>query len=261
MSANKSALLPCIAVIAVVALSNSASAYTLRQTPAGHQVRWNAHRIVLRLDRRLERKFGREQVRRAAVIASEAWRGFEGVPEIVIAEGPARPFEREHRGQAIYLLDPWPYEHQQLARAITSFRSDGTVVGADVVINGEHPFALLDEGEEPAGTVHDLAAVLTHEFGHVLGLGENWDDETATMNPYIRPGDVHQRTLEPDDEDGVIAAYAEALPPPAVCAVASPGRHQQDSYGAFGALLVIASGVLGRRRRRSRLRTLGRLTG
>ncbi|HET8936515.1 MAG TPA: matrixin family metalloprotease, partial [Polyangiales bacterium] len=50
-----------------------------------------------------------------------------------------------------------------------------------------------------------------HEMGHVLGLDESPDDRDSTMWPYIRGGDVHQRSLSEDDEAGIVAAYKDVL--------------------------------------------------
>jgi hypothetical protein len=38
-------------------------------------------------------------------------------------------------------------------------------------------------------------------MGHVLGLDESPNDQSATMWPYIRGGEVHQRTLSEDDRE------------------------------------------------------------
>jgi hypothetical protein len=100
---------------------------------------------------------------------------------------------------------------------------------------------------------HDLGAVLTHEMGHVLGLDESPDDEHATMWPYIRAGEVHQRTLADDDEHGVMEAYSGALPSEAMgCGQASVVGTLRSSASSVAYLwLVVALVYGGFRRRRS----------
>jgi hypothetical protein len=107
---------------------------------------------------------------------------------------------------------PWPFAPEQLAVTVSTYDLDGRMIGADVLVNGESDYALLADREDvPGMSQHDLAAVLTHEMGHVLGLDESPDDQSATMWPYIRGGDVHQRTLSEDDEEGIVAAYQDMV--------------------------------------------------
>jgi hypothetical protein len=191
---------------------------------------------------------GREAARNAAVMAAEAWRGLPGVPDIVIERGAPAPYRPGRRGNGIYLLDPWPYRPHQLAITVSTLAPDGEMLGVDVLVNGEQPFALLHE--TGATAMHnDLGAVLTHELGHVLGLDESPEQALATMYPYIRPGEVHQRTLEHDDEEGAIAAYGQALPETAACAAQHPGARGPGGVGVAGLLILL----LGTRLRRTRL--------
>jgi hypothetical protein len=72
------------------------------------------------------------------------------------------------------------------------------------------------------------------------------------MWPYIRAGEVHQRTLAEDDETGVIEAYSGAAPAESAgCGQASVigGSRSAQPMAAYGWLLVIAGFVLIRRRR------------
>jgi hypothetical protein len=187
-------------------------AYTLKTTKGGQHVRWSTPVITLYVDEKLDRFFGAAVVRTSLTMATDAWRGLERVPDVVISERPAPGYQANARTNGVYLMSPWPFAREQLAVTVSTYDLDGHMIGADVLVNGESDYALLSDGNDTPGLAHhDLAAVLTHEVGHVLGLDESSDDQTATMWPYIRGGDVHQRTLSEDDERGIVAAYQDVV--------------------------------------------------
>ncbi len=75
-----------------------------------------------------------------------------------------------------------------------------------------HPFqpAYTDPNADERLLI-DVESVLTHEFGHVLGLSHS-QDPLATMYASYR-GDGGQRTLAVDDKLGVCSLYAVSNPP------------------------------------------------
>lgn len=56
---------------------------------------------------------------------------------------------------------------------------------------------------------YDVQSVMAHEFGHWLTLGDlyNSSDSWKTMYGIGAPGATYQRTLEPDDANGIRAIY------------------------------------------------------
>jgi hypothetical protein len=135
---------------------------------------------------------------------------------------------------------------------VVASASTGRIVDADIEVNA-HSFSFADKVAHPELTSrHDLQNLLTHEFGHMLGLDSSCypagvpnrptdntgqpvvDCATAsaavqatTMFPSTSPDDLQKRTLEPDDRAGVCAIYpAAASPCPAgggSCACPPPG--------------------------------------
>jgi MYXO-CTERM domain-containing protein len=232
--------------------AGTAHAYVLKTTKTGQLVRWSESTVSLRVDPKLRGLFGKQQLQAALSMASDAWRGLPGVPQIVVSDEAAPGYTLSRRTNGVYLMNPWPFPKDQLAVTVSTYATNGRMIGADVLINADVRYALLDDGtDHPEMPQHDLGAVLTHEFGHVLGLDESPDDESATMWPYIRAGEVHQRTLADDDEQGVIEAYAGAAPVGAAvgCGPASVVGAQPVSAAAWAWPLVIV-GLAGWRRRR-----------
>jgi len=234
----------------------------LKTTKTGHRVRWTTPVVTLYVDEKLSNFFGRAEVRNSLTIATEAWRGLSNVPDVVISEQPAPGYQAKTRTNGVYLMHPWPFAREQLAVTVSTYDLDGRMIGADILVNGDSDYALLVEGDDSPGMAHhDLAAVLTHEMGHVLGLDESPDDKSATMWPYIRGGDVHQRTLSEDDEQGIVAAYKDMVyetSAPAGCTQASvlgvrPDAGALQLTGWLLAMLCLGHRTL--RRRDSRERT------
>jgi Matrixin len=138
---------------------------------------------------------------------------------------------------------------------VTYEMDTGRLLDADIVVNGEARFTLLPDPMTGTSSDYDIAAVLTHETGHVLGLGESQADPAATMWPYARPGETSKRSLFDDDEEGVITSYATKAPEAssACGSLTIAGRAHAHSRFALGLwALAICPFVMGRSRRRRR---------
>jgi hypothetical protein len=203
----------------VVLLASTAHAYTINTTEVGKRIRWSVDTVPLQLDPEFERFLGPGEAYAALAMGFDAWRGLPRVPDMLIRPGAPETLGHHdgHPTNGIYLLRDWPYEAAKLAVTIVTYEMDtGRLLDADIVVNGQAHYALLEEPVKPhKDTAYDLAAVLTHEAGHVLGLGESNDDQHATMWPYAKPDDVEKRTLAQDDEEGAIESYVGAPPPAA----------------------------------------------
>lgn len=90
---------------------------------------------------------------------------------------------------------------------------------------------------ECAGT-YDLENVLTHEFGHFFGLGENRENRAATMFSSTSSCETHKRTLSADDTHALRTLYGSKSQ--VGCALsASPSRRSQNAILFF--LLTIGT--------------------
>lgn len=216
-------------------------AYTLRYSEAGAPIRWNTARVEVHLHQSLESQYRPGEARRALEIAVDAWRGVGGPDLVLVPETDTRPYMAGRAGVQVAFADPWPFDRGPLAVTVTSHRaSDGVIVDSDILVAPGHALELLDEAD-PNRSRFDLASVLAHELGHVLGLGES-EDSMATMWPRTRRGTTHARVLAADDEEGIAALYPQNPRTPEVTTYgcASPGSVPRGSEG----LGVLFAGVL-----------------
>jgi len=223
-------------------------AYELKRTEGGTTVRWLQAEVRLCVSPVDPRSgLDRPTVDQAARMAADAWSEVPGVPRIVVDEGPCGVAAALDGVNTISVLPEWGEGPQHLAvTRSTHLPRTGQLIEADVLINGAFPLQMLeDDGEED--TDYDLPTVLTHELGHLLGLGESREVE-AVMWPLIGRGGVEGRELAPDDVDGVLALYGTSptdAPLRAGCSVSSaPGR---GGTGAFALGLAAALFILRRR--------------
>jgi hypothetical protein len=127
---------------------------------------------------------------------------------------------------------------------------DGAILEADVVINAAE-FA-WSTGPNPAGCdgSYDIEGSMTHELGHLLGLGHSLDED-ATMFATGRPCETLKRELSADDASALEFLYLDLPPPggvepsPMTCAAAGGSR---SSAG-----LVVLAALLGLVRQRRRM--------
>ncbi|HEX4352521.1 MAG TPA: matrixin family metalloprotease, partial [Polyangiales bacterium] len=202
-------------VLAGLASPAPVHAYTINTTELGKRIRWSTDTVTLQMDPSFESFLDPGQSYASLAMGFEAWKGLPRVPDLVIEPGQPASLGNHagHPTNGIYLLKDWPYEAAKLAVTIVTYEMDtGRLLDADIVVNGQAKFALLSEPAAPGIDSYDLGSVLTHESGHVLGLGESQEGEDATMWPYARPDNTDKRTLAEDDEDGVTESYASAPP-------------------------------------------------
>lgn len=176
--------------------------------------------------------------------------GFDYVNRIVVREdrwcAPGPP-ERCHDSGATALTTLFFVDHPGDPR-------DGVILDADIEVNAVDYALAICDGQPGGcvttgtGAVYDLANVLTHELGHVMGLDHTcWagvgtgpldgdgnpvppcnpadalppEVKDATMYNFADPEEIKKRTPEADDITGACTVYPRASDP-GTCAPVMP---------------------------------------
>jgi hypothetical protein len=105
--------------------------------------------------------------------------------------------------------DRWPYQDEEFGSAdtlalttVTFDPTSGEIYDADVEINAHDNRITVGDDR----VVNDLASIVTHEAGHVLGLSHS-DIPSGTMYYAYLPTRTNLRSLHDDDLEGICAAY------------------------------------------------------
>lgn len=108
-------------------------------------------------------------------------------------------------GTSTNMSNPSAQLADALAVTTVSFNEDtAQIYDVDVeLLSADAQFTVGDEA-----VVVDLAAVVTHEAGHFLGLDHSLT-VGATMAAGYLPGEIDTRSLHDDDIEGICAAYPE----------------------------------------------------
>ena len=140
----------------------------------------------------------------------------------------------------------------------TSFEIDavtGQFIAADIFLNSFFEWSAAANGDS---TRFDVASVVTHEVGHLLGLGHSALGETearpsggrtvlgkrAVMFPIAYPrGSVLDRTLQTDDIAGITDIYGDADAERELGAIS--GRVTLNGAGVFGAHVTAFNSATG----------------
>lgn len=192
----------------------------------------------------------------AVVQAASAWQNAPGIlPTLVVQRGPDDPigYRRNggNRNTVRFAPDGDPLANGALAITVITFDAHAKqILDADVVLNGEHGFEFFDRDARNEGmSTYDLQNVLTHELGHLLGLGEELSDDAATMYAFSQPGETGKRDLEVVDENSIADLYSEAFDPAvqAGCGGAAIAGYDGEAW-VWAALGLGALGFAMRRR-------------
>jgi hypothetical protein len=213
----------------VFAWSTAAQAFALKQTSHGAPMRWTRDHVSYVIDPSVEANVPNGT--QAVSSSVNGWSGSAGGPMLSASVGPggAQP-GLDGQNSVVFAPSGFAAAGGALAVTVTSYDdATGEIVDADIVINGDYPFAVLAANAQPCAgvapvstdgsaggddngnaTPFDLVHVVSHEVGHSLGLADERDDNEALMYAYTTAGDPSLRSPTSDDVDGVDAIYGAA---------------------------------------------------
>jgi len=217
------ARLSFLIVAASVALTSPAAAYVRSRTDGGIPKYWQKSCVPIAVYQNSFTDMTRDEVAKSISAAAHAW----SPTSVTCADGVSHPFleivpwiEPEtavpptpaYDGQntLLFYTPSRPYPPPEvsgigpsvLALTATWARADGHIVDVDVRVNAmDNFFANLDPGSTAGNgqSPFDLQNALTHEFGHLLGLGH------TCWSPFSDPE-------QPIDDQGVAAPYCQDAP-------------------------------------------------
>lgn len=206
---NRAILVLCALLIVIFLFPSVATAWNFKETISGQSVRWRRDTIVLRLGRvdSCSDCPDREAILFSLNRSVARWMLVPGIPRITIVDDPSAVIDGLDGKNVVEFASVWPLAGvHPLANTLSSYDGDtGETLDTDIIIDGEMRFYV---GEMmPASSEYDLDLVLTHEIGHVLGLGES-DVNDATMWGIFTRGEYVRRELSIDDIDGITSLYS-----------------------------------------------------
>jgi len=256
-------------MVAMVSAPGSVEAYQLRQCDSGMLLIWPYPVVHVWVPAEGAAIDGAQGV---ACVAFRRW-AEAGLPVRVDCQwqdaavvGPSldQGSVVEHRANEDWVVvrfedRSWEYGESAAALTLTRFdQEQGRVFGTEILLNAVRYHWAVDA--PVGGKVYDLEDVLTHEAGHVFGLGHS-DDLEATMYMETPPGERGKRSLSADDLAGLRQLDEQMIHLRQHDGVASPDATERTSSGvgcglvprAAPAVLPMVAFVLLliRRRRRS----------
>ncbi len=151
---------------------------------------------------------------KAAIDASfKTWMTVSGTQVDFLPMGCSSGERNENDGlpHIILVTKDWPFDETAVVALTRNYYlagdndRAGRILDSDILLNGvNHSFTTTGEAGK-----HDVQNILTHEIGHLLGLGHETGsiDPDATMFAQARTGELKKRILKDSDSAGIRAAY------------------------------------------------------
>ncbi|AKV00979.1 hypothetical protein AKJ09_07642 [Labilithrix luteola] len=225
---SKIAALTVASITALGLATTEARAFEIKRTESGRAVRWRVSDVQFVIDPSVDALPGAGD---AIARGTWSWTARRGSPTLGVSrDGISRT--AKYDGVNTILYAPEGYEAAGRALAITIVTYDdrtGTILDADIVLNGKYKLAPFDaaevessltateveaqaQSEHDADTsaTYDLSRVVAHELGHALGLSDEPTLDGSLMFPYVQPAKQERSTPAPDDLAGLLSLYASS---------------------------------------------------
>jgi len=205
----------------------AALSFQLKRTPEGVPLHWADREVRYTVNRRGSDDVADTSDLEAVRRSFQTWQEADAADLSVLYEGPTAAdtygYDKDHPADnenlVAWIEEDWPFDPHALAVTLTVYRtSTGQLVDADVMLNGDDFSWTTQPGKDRA---HDVQNSVTHEVGHLLGLGHEVRVPDATMFPDTAVGETSKRDLHPDD----LAALRTLYP----AGGASPGAGVPDA--------------------------------
>jgi len=199
------------AVFLLCAISSTAAAFELKRDSTGAPVSWHQAATWV-MDPAAAQLLGDPQALEAAEAAVRTYAQADPAVSVALRAGPTTGVGYNlvgpNQSEIVVVQDDWPYDSFAIAvTVVTVDLRQHRILDADIALNARSRRFKALPAEANGGDFDDLQNTLTHELGHALGLAHNPTDQTATMFPAARRGEIHKRSLAEDDVAGLEALY------------------------------------------------------
>ena len=234
-------------------------AFSVGESGQSHDSIWRVTDIGLYMDSSFVDLSGAGD---AVVAALETWGSADSrLPHVWPVVGSVDELgyraNQSNRNTIRYAAGGEPLAHGALAITMVTYDDDtGTIVDADIVINGIYQFDdnskyCGQRGDSDAHSAYDLGDVVAHEMGHLFGLPDETADSTAIMYTYFDPGQSRRKCTSDADKQALANLYdnvaSDGNKSPACSVSVGPGRYQWPPSILGGIGLIALTQFLRRR--------------
>ena len=198
------------ALLILLLASSGSQAFVLERAESGAAVHWKQNCITWWMEAEGCSQMTPEETQEVLRASFDTWDNFEGMyidfqeggvsctEEVGLDADQAHNVALWHQGRA-----SWPYAARVVGLTTLTFDTEsGEIVDADMEFNEEDFRFSYDE----QANTYDLQQAVTHEVGHILGLGHS-SVPMSVMYETAGPEAWNKRDLHPDDEAGVSANH------------------------------------------------------
>jgi hypothetical protein len=231
-------VLSLLAFAALGMIATPASAYVRKRTDGGIEEYWQVSCIPMTIYMNGYTGMTRDEVVKSITAAAHTW----SPSAVTCPDGVSHPFLEivpsladenavppvpayDARNTVLFYTPERPYNPdtsglswEVVALTAGWARADGHIVDADVRINAyDNQFANLDPNFVPpadGNTPYDLQNAVTHEFGHVLGLGHSCWNIFSDLEQPVDDKDAAVPTCDPSAPIAVQNTVMYATIPP-----------------------------------------------